>query len=132
MVQPANDIRVEVLPGNATVAKGGYQSFTAKVTGTDNPGVTWSVEEGAPGGVITQGGTYAAPQTPGTYTVVATSVADPSKSGTATVTVQPAPVVVTVTPAFALTQPNGTVQFSASAPSTTSSTSRRLRTASSP
>lgn len=49
--------------------------------------VTWSVREGSAGGTVTPAGLYSAPATPGTYHVVATSVADPSKSAAAVVTV---------------------------------------------
>jgi hypothetical protein len=49
--------------------------------------VTWSVQEGASGGAITPAGVYTAPNGVGTYHVVATSVADGTKTATATVTV---------------------------------------------
>ena len=49
--------------------------------------VTWSVQEGAPGGSVTAAGVYTAPGTAGTYHLVATSQADATKSATATVTV---------------------------------------------
>src|SRR6266852_5747447 len=56
---------------------------TATVTGTSNTAVTWS----ATGGTITSGGLYTAPGSAGTFTVTATSVADPSKTGSATANV---------------------------------------------
>ena len=46
------------------------------------PTVTWSVQEGAAGGSVDASGRYTAPGTPGTFHVVATSVADASKSAT--------------------------------------------------
>lgn len=61
--------------------------FTAAVTGTADTSVTWSVQEGATGGIVTGAGLYSASSSPGTYHIVATSRADPSKAGVATVTV---------------------------------------------
>ena len=84
-------VAVSVSPPSATIVVGGTQTFTASVTNTTNTAVTWSVQGGAANGSIDAGGTYTAPGTPGTFTVVATSIADPTRSGTATVTVQAAP-----------------------------------------
>ena len=76
-----------------TVAPGGTQQFTATVAGTSNTQVAWSVEEGTAGGGISSSGLYTAPGTGGgTYHVVATSVADTTKSAVATVTVVAASV----------------------------------------
>ena len=66
-----------------TLAAGGSQGFTATVTGTTNTAVTWS----ASGGTIGTDGSYHAPATGGGYVVRATSVADPTRSATATVMV---------------------------------------------
>jgi len=55
----------------------------ATVAGSKTTAVTWSSD----GGTITSTGLYTAPVTPGTYYVTATSVADTTKSDTATVTV---------------------------------------------
>jgi hypothetical protein len=74
---------VAVLPPTATVPAGTTTPFSATVTGTPNHTVAWS----ATGGTIAPDGTYKAGSTPGTYTVTATSQADPSASDTATVTV---------------------------------------------
>ncbi len=81
---------VTVTPISAIVLPNGTQSFTAVVTATGDPAMTWSVQEGAAGGSITAGGVYTAPSTNGTYHVVATSVADPAQAGIAVVTVAPA------------------------------------------
>jgi len=70
----------------ATSAQGATTTFTATVTGSANQAVTWSVE-GEASGTITSTGVYTAPSRPGTFTVIATSVADPTKKATATVTV---------------------------------------------
>lgn len=68
--------------------------FTATVTGTSNTAVTWSVQE-SNGGTVTAG-LYQAPGIPGTYHVVATSVADPTKSATAAVSVSAVPTGLTL------------------------------------
>lgn len=88
---PAPVVAVTVSPTSIPLVVGDTHTFTATVTGNANTSVTWSVTEGAAGGTITTGGLYTAPATPGTYHVVATSVADATKSATATVTVTPAP-----------------------------------------
>jgi hypothetical protein len=82
-----NQAAVEVIPKSASVAPGASYAFAAQVTGTANIGVDWSVQEGAPGGSVTAVGLYTAPQASGAYHVVATSKGDPSKSGSASVTV---------------------------------------------
>jgi hypothetical protein len=75
---------------SGTLATGGQQMFAASVNGSPSTAVTWSVVERG-GGSITQDGVYTAPATPGTYTVKATSRADTTASGTASV-----PVVIPV------------------------------------
>jgi hypothetical protein len=69
---------VTVSPSFGFVAPGGDTSFTATVTGNSDRRVTWS----ATGGSIDGNGRYTAGSTPGTFAVTATSVADPSVSGT--------------------------------------------------
>jgi hypothetical protein len=66
-----------VLPSQISLAAGQTQSFTAVVQGTSNTSVSWSVQEGATGGSITNAGFYTAPQSLGSFHVVATSQADP-------------------------------------------------------
>jgi len=92
---PPPIVLIAVSPSAATVISSGTQSFTATVTGTTNLAVTWSVQEGAAGGSITSAGVYTAPQTIGTYHVVATSQADKSKSAMATINVPPPSVSIT-------------------------------------
>ncbi len=91
MAAPPPPVEVAITPTSATVPAGGTQAFTATVTGSANTAVTWSVQEGAAGGTITQAGLYTAPAIAGTYHVVATSQADPTKSAVATVTVPNTP-----------------------------------------
>jgi len=87
---------INVLPNPATVFLGAMQAFRATVTGSNNMAVTWSVQEGAAGGSITGAGVYTAPQVPGTYHVIATSVADPTQNAPVPVTVPP--IAVTIIP----------------------------------
>ncbi|MDC0711026.1 hypothetical protein POL68_21320 [Stigmatella sp. ncwal1] len=106
-------IAVSLSPEAVDLVAGATQAFTAVVTGTSTTGVDWSVTE-AGGGTIDAAGRYTAPATPGTYHVVATSAADPSKSATATVRVTAAETVaVTLSPTEALLAPGGTQAFTA-------------------
>jgi hypothetical protein len=81
----AQGVTVQVTPAQASSPAGGFIEFAAAVTGTVNTAVTWSVSAG--GGSIDSTGMYAASSTPGTYQVVATSVAAPLVSGSAQVSV---------------------------------------------
>lgn len=94
-------VTVSVNPSIATLNQGAARQFAAAVTGSANTGVTWSVQEPA-GGFINSAGLYTAPATVGTFHVVATSQADPTKIATAIVTVvqTPAsgPVAVSISP----------------------------------
>jgi uncharacterized protein (DUF1800 family) len=105
-VVASTGISVQVTPVSIPLHAGQHQFFTATVTGSTNQSVLWYVNN-VPGGDtinghISSGGDYQAPAivpTPSTVTVSATSVADPSKSGTGTVAVQnPIPVLTSVTP----------------------------------
>ncbi len=93
-------IAVWIAPQSPALPPGGQQSFTASVSGTANPGVTWSIREGSRGGAITPGGLYTAPAlatgvASSSYTVVATSVADSTRSAEV-------PVLVTRMPVYSL------------------------------
>jgi chitinase len=82
-------IRVIVTPNTPLVDQGASRQFLVSVTGTSNQAVTWSIQEGSAGGSISQTGLYTAPAIAMDAHVVATSVADPSKSAIALVTVNP-------------------------------------------
>jgi hypothetical protein len=90
-------VSVSIIPALATVTPGGSVTFQAVVSGASDRSVTWSVPAGPNAGSITSTGIYTAPPTPGTYQVKATSVADPSQSATAEVTVQ-ADIAISITP----------------------------------
>lgn len=81
-------IRVVVSPALASVQTNGTRQFAAQVDGTTDKRVSWSIDEGPAGGSVSATGLYSAPASAGgPYRVRATSVADPSKSAAATVTV---------------------------------------------
>lgn len=77
-------VGVAVSPKTMSLDPGQQATFGATVTGTSNPNVTWT----STGGTITSAGLYTAGATPGTYTITAASVADPSANDTATVTIR--------------------------------------------
>lgn len=77
---------VVVTPVNATLATGESLVLSATVDGEPATEVVWSVEA-AEGGSVSADGVYTAPAAPGVYGVVATSAADPSRWGRATVAV---------------------------------------------
>jgi len=84
---------VTVNPAATTVKAGFGASFSAVVTGQNNPSqnVTWTLSGATAAGtaIATDGRlTVDVHETAATLTVTATSVADPTKTGSATVTVQ--------------------------------------------
>lgn len=83
-----------------TVPVGAGVGFAASVANAPNGAVVWSVQEGAAGGTIAPNGVYTAPQTAGTYHVIATSVYDPAKS---------AILAVHVTVSIAINPPSATL-----------------------
>ena len=119
-------ISVSVAPQTASVTSGGpSQGFTATLQNDlQNKGVTWSLSGsgctgnacGTLSAITATTVSYSAPPSvpsPPTVTLTATSVADNTKSATATITVLQGPLSVAVAPALAavtLTQPQ---QFTA-------------------
>jgi hypothetical protein len=111
-----NAIQVAVSPSSVTVSSGSSLQFSATVSGTSNQAVDWSVVEGSTGGSITPAGLYTAPTVAGqtSFTIRAASQADPTKFGSATVTVNPPPAIsVVVSPATATLTSGDTQQFTA-------------------
>ncbi len=96
---PAN-VAVTLSPATARAAPGHAVDFAATVSGTDDVEVDWSVQEGDAGGRVVPRGAkasggkvsalavYIAPDSPGTYHLVATSRADSEKSAQAEITVK--------------------------------------------
>lgn len=98
-VTPVAPVVVSITPATASISTSGTIDFTATVTGASNTAVTWSVN-GVAGSATNSTVTFSN-STPGTYNIKATSVADPSKSATAVVTVtvpQPWPIGTWVGP----------------------------------
>ena len=105
-----NGVSVSINPKAAMVKVNATTQFTGTVAGASKSGEKWSVKENG-GGTVTQTGLYAAPATPGTYHVVVTSVADTTKSDTATVTVTALDAdKLTVTPQAAVLQPGAVLR----------------------
>ncbi len=109
-------VTVAVSPASANLVFGGTQSFTSAVVNSTNQSVTWSVDPVGPVNVgsITTAGLYTAPAAAGTFTIRATSAADPTKSGTASVNVTPPPVIgITLNPTQPSLAAGGALLFSA-------------------
>ena len=72
-----------VTPSAGAVAPGHTIRLTAKVGDVSDSTVAWA----ATGGSVSSSGVYTAPHTPGTYTVAAADVTDPTRSASATIVV---------------------------------------------
>jgi hypothetical protein len=127
---------VLVSPPSASVAAGQSASFTATVAGTTNATVTWTVNGVANGNAtvgqvcapssnpcLAPSGTetaveYLAPQTqpqPNSVTLTATSIADPTSSGSAQIAITPPPQPgVSIAPFYSFLAPSQQFQFIAS------------------
>lgn len=85
------DVTVTVVPQKIHVAAGGKTLLEAGISGSKDTDVTWSIQEGSKGGQVAALGiqmdgdrprsaaTYTAPLTSGTFHVIATSHANPSR-----------------------------------------------------
>ena len=112
-------VSVSIAPTSAQVVATKTQQFTATVSNTSNTAVTWTVGgagcSGATCGTVSSSGLYTAPSNvpnPAQVSVTATSVADPTKSAAATVTVLPS-VAVSISPTSAQVAVTKTQQFTA-------------------
>ena len=95
-------VSVSVVPSIAVIYSGATQQFGAILANAVNPAVTWSV---TPSGIgtIDATGLYTAPGIVAgiqTITITATSVTDPTKSGSATLTLEPGQGTSTVSTGF--------------------------------
>lgn len=113
---PPTVTSVTISPQSALVLKGGTQTFSAVVNGTNGPSQTviWSIVEtglASGTGINSSTGllTVAATESLTSLTVRATSTEDPTKSDTATVTV----IGLTISPASANVTKGSTQQFTA-------------------
>ncbi len=110
-------VAITISPTAATVKLGQTQQFTATVTGNSNTNVTWTVN-GVNGGNTSVGtvstlGLYTAPVNalnPSSVSVTATSVADTSKTASATVTINSG-ATVTVSPSSVTINAGDRYQF---------------------
>jgi parallel beta-helix repeat protein len=87
-------VTMSLSPSTVSLAPSGAQQFTGKVFGTSNTGVTWSISP--PLGTISSAGLYTAPSSVLTaqgVNVTGRSVADPTKSASAVVSLETPPVV---------------------------------------
>jgi len=122
--QPASgagqEVAVAIAPSTATVTTGGRQIFVATVTGTADTSVTWQIPD-AGCGTVTSGGVYTAPASAATCHVVVTSSADPTRSATSLVTVQPPlpTIAISVSPSAITVPAASQTTFSATVTGTT-------------
>jgi hypothetical protein len=91
-----NAVQVSVAPASVTIQTEGSQQFLTAITGSTNNQVAWSVNSIVGGnalvGRISPTGLYTAPASlpdPNPVTITATSVADATKTGSATVVIVP-------------------------------------------
>jgi hypothetical protein len=109
---PGADAGIRIDPTSATLDACKGQVFAATVGGLADGSVTWAVTE--PGGGTVTNGVYVSPATPGTYHVVATSVAEPSRVAQATVTVGAEEVkAVAIAPGSGAVSPAGSLALAA-------------------
>ncbi len=87
-------IGISISPATGTVGAAGTQSFTATLTGTASTDVAWTASGGTVNGTGATA-TWTAPVSGGEYTITAASVADPTRSAAATITVTPVRVALT-------------------------------------
>ncbi len=83
-------ISVMVSPGSVTLGQAQTQAFAASVANTSNAGVTWTLSPAV--GTVSASGLYTAPasiSSPQSVTVKATSVADPTRTATASISLTP-------------------------------------------
>lgn len=112
IVMVPTPLSVAVTPKTVALKPGASQMFSAAVSGSANQAVTWSTIGSTSGSFSGTTGLYTAPASYGVYTLVATSVADPSRSDTATVNVGDT-VRVAVSPAATSLLPGGSASFTA-------------------
>jgi hypothetical protein len=110
---PAGEVAISISPVFALVAPSTatltQQQFVAMVTGTTNTSVTWAVQSAVPGegcsggacGSVDASGLYSAPTaapSPNAISIIATSVADSTKSATATIAISSGPAIESILP----------------------------------
>jgi hypothetical protein len=117
VVNNNSEVSITVSPTTATVNSGSTQQFGATVSNTSNTAVTWK----ASAGTVSSSGLFTAPKVTSTtsVTVTATSVADTTKSASATVSVTaPQSVSITISPTSVSLNSGATSQFTATVSNT--------------
>jgi hypothetical protein len=104
-------ISVTITPGEASIRTSETAPFAAEVANAQDTAVMWSVWGGLDAGSVNGSGVYTPSGVPGVYTIVATSVEDPRKFGTATVTVTSPVAILPETATVSVTK---TLQYGAS------------------
>jgi hypothetical protein len=105
-------VTVSISPSTPSLNACQTLAFTATVSGAADTAVTWAIQE-ATGGTVTAGGTYTAPDTAGTYHLVATSRAAPGSSATVAIPVTERVLSIAIDPPTVTVLANGTAQFTA-------------------
>jgi hypothetical protein len=109
----SNPITINLTPSSVSLKAGESVAFNASVSGTNVPGVMWSLV--TPVGTLANG-LYTAPSTitsPQAITVLARSVADPSQAASATVWLITT-IGIAITPSSTSLQAGQSAQFNAS------------------
>ena len=83
-------VSFSIAPSAIAILPGGSRTFSAMVVGLNSTQVDWTIK-GAGGGTISNTGLYTAPASTGTYSVAATSSANPNYGATAAVLVTTTP-----------------------------------------
>jgi RHS repeat-associated protein len=86
-----NPLSVSIAPTSVEIGEGSTWQFNATIRGNPNTAVTWAISPSS-AGAIDSAGLYTAPSSISaqqTVTVTATSLADPTKSASATITLYP-------------------------------------------
>jgi hypothetical protein len=109
---PPPPISVSITPSSAALDACDTLALKATVTNAANPAVTWTVQQ-VDGGSVTAAGVYTAPQSAGTYHVLARSVEDPARTATATLLVSDRILSVAVAPATTSVTAGGSAKFTA-------------------
>jgi hypothetical protein len=115
-------VAITLTLNNATITAASTQQFVADVSGASNTAVTWTVSgascAGATCGTISGDGLYTSPAnvpSPPVVAVKATSMADPTKSASASVTIVAVlSVLLSISPTSVIVPTTGTQLFTAS------------------
>lgn len=107
-------VNITIAPQNPTATVGSDVQFTATVTGPASSRVRYEVDAAGDGGTMTTTGLYTAPEIPGQYRVRVTSLDDPTRTATTTVSVASGIAIRQLRPAAnVVTIPGGLVKFRA-------------------